>query len=290
MSSVGRSPDDEALRGLVYQARQGDARAVEELVRHLRDDVYALAVRMLWHPQDAEDATQEVLVKVITRLDTFRGDAAVRTWVYRVAGNHLLTTRRRRMERQGWTFDAFAEDLGRGLDRQADEDGDPQAGVLAEEVKIGCTLGMLQCLDRPHRLAYILGDVFDLPSQTAADVAGTSPATYRKRLSRARQRVREFMARHCGLVNDDATCRCARRVAPAMAAGRIDPASPLFTGHRRAEVAPAIGQAVRAMEDLHDAAAIFRSHPDFAAPEHLARSVTEAVRRASDDLLRVTPP
>ena len=194
------------------------------------------------------------------------------------------------MERQGWTFDAFAEDLGRGLDTQAVEHGDPQAGVLAEEVKIGCTLGMLQCLDRSHRLAYILGDVFQLPSETAADVAGTSPATYRKRLSRARQRVRDFMARHCGLVNDDAACRCARRVGPATAAGRLDPASPLFTGHKRAEGAPAIRQAVRAMEDLHDAAAIFRSHPDFAAPEDLARSVTEAVRRASDDLLRVTPP
>ena len=288
MPPVGQRLDDGALRGLVDRSREGDARAVEELVGQLRDDVYALATRMLWHPEDAEDATQEILVKVITRLDSFRGEAAVRTWVYRVAANHLLTTRRRRMERQAWTFDAFAEDLARELDPPADQGDDPAAPILAEEVKIGCTLGMLQCLDRTHRLAYVLGDVFDLPSDTAADIAGTSPATYRKRLSRARQRLQTFMGTHCGLVNEDAACRCAARVRPAVAAGRVDPDRPMFAGHRRLPDAPPIARAVRAMEDLHDAAAIFRSHPNFAASDDLARSVTEALRRGGDDLLDVS--
>ena len=62
---------------------------------------------MLWHPQDAEDATQEILVKVATRLSTFRGDARVTTWVHRIAVNHLLTTRRRRAEDPSLTFAAF---------------------------------------------------------------------------------------------------------------------------------------------------------------------------------------
>jgi RNA polymerase sigma factor (sigma-70 family) len=289
MPPVGRPGNDDLLRELVERAREGEAAAMEALVRELRDDVYALAVRMLWHPQDAEDATQEILLKIVTRLGTFRGDASVRTWAYRVAANHLLSTRRRGMERQGWTFEAFAEDLGRGIDGGGHERDDPQAGLLAEEVKIGCTLGMLQCLDRPHRLAYVLGDVFDLPSETASEIAGTSPATYRKRLSRARRRIRTFMGDHCGIVNESAPCRCAARVRPAVAAGRVDPAKPLFLGHERLGASPPISRAVRAMEDLHDAAAIFRSHPDFAAPDLLARSVTEAVRRAGDDLLRPEP-
>jgi hypothetical protein len=93
------------------------------------------------------------------------------------------------------------------------------------------------------------------------------------------------MSRHCGLVNEEAPCRCAGRVRPAIAAGRLDPARPQFAGHQRLADAPPIARAMEAMEDLHDAAAIFKSHPNFAPPERLARSVTEAVRRAGDDLL-----
>jgi len=138
-----------ALNELVARARGGDAAALDELVRSVADDVYGLALRMLWHPQDAEDATQEILVRVVTRLSTFRGDAAFRTWVFRVAANHLLTTRRRRAELPELTFDAFGADLAEGLDTPYESDVD--AGLLEEEVKIGCTQGMLLCLDREHR-------------------------------------------------------------------------------------------------------------------------------------------
>jgi len=156
------SPDP--LAGVVERAREGDAAALDELVRSVQDDVYGLAIRMLWDPDDAQDATQEILVKVVTRLDRFRGDSALRTWVYRVAVNHLLTTRRRRVEQRGWTFEAFAEDLAAGLDMGAADASSPAEELLAEEVKVGCTLGMLQCLDRPQRVAYILGEAVPLPS------------------------------------------------------------------------------------------------------------------------------
>jgi RNA polymerase sigma factor (sigma-70 family) len=78
---------------LVAAAVNGDRCALEDVLRAVVDDVRRLAQRMLWHPQDAEDATQEILVKVATRLNTFRGDARVTTWVHRIAVNHLLTTR-----------------------------------------------------------------------------------------------------------------------------------------------------------------------------------------------------
>src|SRR5258707_7048608 len=100
---------DERLLGLVQRARSGDAVAVEDLVREVADDVYRLSLRVLWHPQDAEDATQEILVKVVTRLDSFRGEAAFTTWAYRVAANHLLSTRRRRAEQAALSFEAFGE-------------------------------------------------------------------------------------------------------------------------------------------------------------------------------------
>ncbi|HEY6416884.1 MAG TPA: RNA polymerase sigma factor [Acidimicrobiales bacterium] len=288
MSAVNRTPQrrDDPLRRLVERARSGDAGALEELVRALQDDVYGLAVRMLWRPHDAEDATQEILVKVITRLDSFRGDSALRTWAYRIAVNHLLSTRRRRMERQGWTFDAFADDLAAGLDRHGPaEPAGPAEAVLAEEVKVGCTLGMLQCLDRPQRVAYILGEVFQLPSDTAATISDTTPAAYRKRLSRARAKVRAFVAEHCGIVNPDAACRCTRRVPTAIRTGRIDPAAPTFLGHPTLAAPPPITAAVAEMEDLHDAAALFHSHPNFATPERVTRAVAQIVASRAPTLL-----
>ena len=270
MPALGPDP----LAGLVARVRAGDRAALEALVGEIRDDVYNLALRMLWHPADAEDATQEALVKVITGLGSFRGEAAFRTWVHRVAANHLLTTRRRRMEQAAMSFEEFGEDLAAGLDVPAPDDP-----LLEEEVKVGCTHAMLLCLDREHRLAYVLGEVFGLGSEDAAWVAGVSPAAYRQRLSRARARVRGFMEGHCGLVDPSNACRCSRRVGVALATGRVDPRELLFAGRAgvRSEVAD--------MERLHAAAALLRSHPRYAAPGRVAEEVLRIVRSGRSSVL-----
>lgn len=223
---------------LVERATAGDPAALDELVRAVSDDVYRLAQRMLWHPHDAEDATQEILVKLLTRLSTFRGDALFSTWAYRVAVNHLLSTRRRRAEQPAMSFDAFAEDLARGLDEPYDA-RDVDEGLLAEEVKVGCTQAMLLCLDRPQRMAYILGELFELPGEQAAEILAITPAAYRKRLSRARSRVEQFMRGHCGRLDPGNPCRCERRVGAAIRQGRVDPAQVLFARRAAADGADA---------------------------------------------------
>ena len=89
------------------------------------------------------------------------------------------------------TFESFGQDLADGLvDVPAARSAEPDQRLLEEEVKIGCTRGMLLCLDREERLAYILGDVFELRSDEAGLVLDISPAAFRKRLSRARERLR----------------------------------------------------------------------------------------------------
>ena len=175
-------PPVEVPQRLVAAAVGGDRDALEELLRLVADDVARLARRMLWHPQDAEDATQEILVKVATRLGGFRGDARVTTWVHRIAVNHLLTTRRRRAEDPTLTFAAFGQDLAEGLDLAYDARGVDE-DLLAEEVRVGCTQGMLLCLDRELRIAYVLGEVLGFSSEDAADVcaiiAGSVPQAAR---------------------------------------------------------------------------------------------------------------
>jgi RNA polymerase sigma factor (sigma-70 family) len=280
-----------ALEELVERARSGDARALEDVVRAVKDDVFGLAVRMLWHPEDAEDASQEILMKVVTHLATWRGESAFRTWVYRVAANHLLNVRKSRVEREELTFSAFGAALAENLgDPPAPAADNPEQRLLEEEVKIGCTQGMLLCLDREHRVAYVLGEVFELRSEEAAYVAGVEPATFRKRLSRARERVRAFMSEHCGLVNDAVPCRCARRVEYAVSAGRVDPGRLLFAGRpetaRRARLALPVVEQVEEMEGLHRVAGVFRSPPEYSAPERLVGAVRQLIESGRFTLLQ----
>ena len=91
---------DDPLRDVAYAAAAGDTEAVERLVSAVQDDVYRLALRMVWHPEDARDATQEALIRIVTRVGTYRGEAAFSTWAYRVAANHLLNWRQSRVERR----------------------------------------------------------------------------------------------------------------------------------------------------------------------------------------------
>jgi RNA polymerase sigma factor (sigma-70 family) len=219
---------DEAptLEALARRAVDGDRDAVASIVRELQANMYALALRMLWHPQDAEDATQEILVRVVTRLAQFDFKSRLRTWAYRVATNYLLDVKKSCVERRKLNFASFAEDLADGLSHAGP--ADHERSVLTEEVKIGCTLGILQCLDRPHRLAYVLGETLDLSAPEAAEALDLEPAAFRKRLQRAREAIETFTRAHCGLVSDAATCACNRRVPAAVRLGRVRPNEPHF--------------------------------------------------------------
>ena len=149
------------LEDVARQAVDGDRDALDVLVRDLQGDIYGLALRMLWNREDAEDATQEILVRVVTRLSQFDFRSRLKTWVYRVAVNYILDVKKSAVERLHLTFDQFAEDLAEGI--STDGPMDAERSLLVKEVKIGCTLGMLQCLDWPHRLAYVLGEILAIP-------------------------------------------------------------------------------------------------------------------------------
>lgn len=93
---------------------------------------------------------------------------------------------------------------------------------------VGCTQAMLLCLDREHRIAYVLGDGLELNSGEAANICEISPAAFRKRLQRARERIQAFMQAHCGLLDPANPCRCRRRIGAAIGHDRLDPAILLF--------------------------------------------------------------
>jgi RNA polymerase sigma factor (sigma-70 family) len=264
MDEHAASGATEILEHEVARAQSGDRTALESVVRAVQKDIYSLAIRFLWHPQDAEDATQDILIRILTGLGGFRGESGFRTWVYRVACNALLTPRKQRMGQQVLGFEQFGEDLTHGLsDAPLSIEDNASETLLLEEVKIGCTLAMLQCLDRDHRLAYVLGEIMELDHIQAAGALETTPSAFRKRLSRARARIISFMTAQCGLINPANACRCHRRVSTAIALGRVDPSHLLFaTSQQQARRFPQVLAEIRQLEESRRAAALYQSHPE----------------------------
>jgi RNA polymerase sigma factor (sigma-70 family) len=195
----------------------GDRAAVAEVIQVVQRSVFALASRMI-PPPDAEDACQEALVKIVRGLPSFRGDSRLTTWAYSVASRSFLDYRRGQYQKAAYSVEQFRDDLADGLDMGATQRAEDR--VYVGQVMVGCARALLQCLDGDHRLAYVLGHVMDLPGKEAAEVIGVDEAIYRKRLSRARDRVSNALDGHCGVVNPQAPCRCARRLERARALGR----------------------------------------------------------------------
>ncbi|MRH93159.1 sigma-70 family RNA polymerase sigma factor [Nocardia sp. SYP-A9097] len=251
---------------LVARAVAGEPAAVAEVIRLLQDPIYRLALRMVWRPADAEDATQEILLRVLGRLGSWRGEAKLLTWAYRIGVNYLLNLRRQTpQEQQQLSLDEYSRGLKDGL-ADADYRG-PEAELLTQETRLNCSQAMLQCLAREERIAFVLSDIFELSSPEAAWIAGVTPAAYRKRLERAKKRLGNFLTTSCGLANPQAFCRCSRRVDKAVELGRIDPNRPAFATHPVTLGGRGVVAAERQMVRLHDAAAVLGAHPDYAAPQ-----------------------
>ncbi|WP_067573333.1 RNA polymerase sigma factor [Nocardia acidivorans] len=264
-AEAGHGPDAQEV-ALVARALDGDRAAISEVILLLQDPIYRLALRMVWRPADAEDATQEILLRVVGKLGTWRGEAKLLTWAYRVGVNYLLNLKRRTpQETTELSLDSYSEGLKDGL-AEADYRG-PEPELLTHETRLNCTQAMLQCLAREERIAFVLADIFELSSTEAAWITGTTPAAYRKRLERAKKRLGNFLTSTCGLANPKAFCRCARRVDKALELGRIDPDRPAFAAHRITPGGRGVAAAAQQMSSLRDAAAVLGAHPDYAAPQ-----------------------
>lgn len=254
-------------RRLASLARMGDRGALAQLIGPLQGPVFNIARRMVWEAEDAQDVTQEALLRIVIQLGKYRGDSLFNTWAYRVAVNAILNTRTRRMEVPTVSFEQFGDALERALANAGSESYiDPAAEILAEEVKLSCMTGMLLCLNRPARLAYILGEIFEIDHVLAADLCGIAPAAFRQRLSRARKALHDFVKVRCGRVGSGAKCHCTSMVGPAVANGRINPQQLSFvdlTSMPPAGGPNAMSAKVRQLDAAVRAVELFREHPSY---------------------------
>jgi RNA polymerase sigma factor (sigma-70 family) len=257
--------DESTDTDLIEQARHGSREALEKLVLRHQAWIYNIAIRMVFLPQDAEEVTQEVLIKAITRLSTFQGESRFRTWLYRITANHVLNMKRRGGERVPQTFTSYADAINEApdLDLPDPKTVPVEVPLLVEEAKISCTTGMLLCLDRKQRLIFTLGEIFGASDTVGSEILEMTADNFRQSLSRARRDLYEFMHGQCGLVNPNNSCRCPKKTKGFIEAGHVDPDHLQFVPLHLRRISEAAEAVVRTIENTVDEqyAAIFREHP-----------------------------
>jgi RNA polymerase sigma factor (sigma-70 family) len=273
---------DEALAS---SAQSGDREALERLFARHQPWIFNIAVRMLLRYPDAEDATQEILIKALKALPAFRGDSRFRTWLYRIAVNHILD-----VKKDKWAASqavcSFA-DAARGLERAPDLDlPDPRTvpapvEILVEEAKTGCIIGTLLCFEGRQRLVFVLGEVFGASDEVGAEIVGVTPENFRQILSRARRDLYQYLNGNCSLVNPEAPCKCVRKTRAFLQGGFVDPSTLRFTSEYQRRVRDVADGRAGELVDAYMkvGAQVYRDHPFYEPAEQavILRRVLESI-------------
>lgn len=269
---------NEELLELIQKATAGDKKALETVLVSVQDLVFNLSLRMLGTFPDAEDATQDILLKIITHLSSFKGESSFSTWVFRIASNHLKNYQKHMFAKFPLSFEFYGDDIKNGnKDDIPDLTQNVEASILAEELKLSCTNVMLQCLDTESRCIFILGTMFRVDSRIAGDILGITPEAYRKRLSRIRSRMADFLTEYCGEYGNG-TCHCADRINYAIQNHRINPSQLSFTTAVPMET---MAEVKEAMEDIDDLSQTFSFCKAYQSPERLKAFIQNFLNSAS---------
>lgn len=219
---------DQDDKGLIQKSLEGDKSALETLLKKHQPFVFNIAWKMVQNPVDAQDITQEVLIKVTTKLAQFKGQSEFRTWLYRIVVNHFLKMKKQSREEVVDNFDQFGNVLENieNVELTQLEQEEKQAEI--REMNLACMSGMLLCFTREQRIVYILGELFNADHTLGSEILGISKQNFRVRLSRARKDLLQFMNNKCGLVNKANPCRCYKKVTTMINNKRIDSKHLLF--------------------------------------------------------------
>ena len=265
---------NEELQAFVDKAAAGDKNALETLIADVQDIVFNLSLRMLGTFADAEDATQDILLKMITHLSSFRGDSSFTTWVFRIAVNHLKNYKKHMFAHNALSFEFYGNDIENGkIEDAPDLTQNVEKDILAEELKMSCTNVMLQCLDKESRCIFILGTMFKIDSRMAGDILEMTPEAYRQRLSRVRKKMADFLGSYCGEYGSG-RCKCRERVNYAIQNHRIDPLQLDYVTAAEIPVQTML-DVKKAMEEIDDLSQDFSFCKPYQSPERTRRLIQE---------------
>lgn len=265
---------NEELQAFIEKAISGDKNALETLIAGVQDLVFNLSLRMLGTFADAEDATQDILLKMITHLSSFRGDSSFTTWVFRIASNHLKNYKKHMFAHYPLSFEYYGNDIeNANVQDVPDLTQNVEKDILAEELKMSCTNVMLQCLDMESRCIFILGTMFKIDSRIAGDILNMTPEAYRQRLSRIRRKMADFLSEYCGEYGGG-RCKCKDRVNYAIQSHRPNPLQLDYTKASEIPIQTMI-DVKNAMEDIDGLSQDFSFCKTYQTPERMKHLIQE---------------
>lgn len=269
------------------QTAAGKAVDMEEMIFSVQDLVFNLSLRMLGTFADAEDASQEILLKVITHFSSFRGESAFSTWVFRIAVNYLKNYKKHMFAQQPLSFEYYGSDIenGRAPDTP-DLTQNVETSILAEELKLSCTNVLLQCLDTQSRCIFILGTMFRLDSCIAGELLGMSAEAYRQRLSRIRKKMSAFLEKYCEEYGNG-KCKCEKRLNYAIQSHRLHPAQLEYTSACEIPT-QTIASVKNAMEEIDELSRQFSFCKTYQSPESIRQFIKKFLN--SESLSAVQKP
>jgi len=248
---------------LVDRVLNGESKALDELVELHQAFIYNVAWKMTHSNEDALDLTQEVLIKVITKLSTFKRKSAFRTWLYRIVFNEFLQTKRKTKEESFPSFEAHDAQLNAVPDTDLTPAEELELSDYEREVKFRCTSAMLICLDREQRLIYLLGNSFGIDHNVGAEILNITPQNFRVKLSRARKELHNYMEFRCGLINKANPCRCVKKAKSALKMGAINENNMILKPSYTQKIGDFVKENQEVMTEVLDQkyVEIYRDHP-----------------------------
>ena len=265
------------INHLIDSALDGNAEGLEQLLLSVQDIIFNLSLRMLGTVPDAEDATQDILVRIMTSLSTFRKESSFQTWVYRIAMNYLINYKKSMFAKHPLDFEFYGNDIQYASTDETEHLVDEMTRkTMAEELKMSCTNVMLQCLDPESRCIFILGTMFKVDSRIAGDILNMTAENYRQKLCRVRKKVGDFLAAYCGL-SGTGCCSCEKRVGYAISQHRINPEKPEFLKLKTADK-DVMAAFKNEMEQLDELSLVFEELPDYQSPAAVKKRISSLIQ------------
>jgi RNA polymerase sigma factor (sigma-70 family) len=248
---------------LVDKVLKGNSKALDQLVDIHQAFIYNVAWKMTHSNEDALDLTQEVLIKVITKLSTFKRESAFRTWLYRIVFNEFLQTKRKAKEEIFSSFEVHDQQLNAVPDTELTPEEELELTDYTREIKFRCTSAMLICLDREQRLIYLLGESFGIDHNIGAEIFGVSKENFRVKLSRARKELHNYMEHRCGLIKKSNPCRCTKKAKSALKMGVLNEDNLILKPSYTKMIGDFVAKNQDTMSNVLDQkyVEIFRKHP-----------------------------
>lgn len=178
---------------LVNKAVKGDNSAFEMLMEKHMGIIYNIALRMAANQDDAEDMTQEIMIKIFRSLSSFKGNSKFSTWIYRVAVNTCLDELKKKKNKKHLSLDAeISGDDGEGQLEIKDDSPSPEK--LAEQNELrDMVAAAVKLLSDEHRAVIVLRDIRGMSYSEIAEILGCSDGTVKSRISRARAQLKMIL-------------------------------------------------------------------------------------------------